>query len=174
MNFAAVVESQSWKSDGWTTRGEPAELRRHLRDWHDDVQSMIAAIEEPYKWALIARTPLRQWTRGRATLLGDACHATLPFLAQGAVQAIEDGFVLSRAIAESDDIEGALLRYQDARVDRTVRMVEESIENGKRFHSPSLARSGEAERYVEKEWASARVGDRYDWLFDYDVVSAPI
>lgn len=100
---------------------------------------MIQAIEVPYKWALMLRRPLPRWTAGRVTLLGDACHPTLPMLAQGAVQAIEDGLVLGRALAEVQDVPEALHRYEAARHERTTKMVLGSAENAARFHNPALA-----------------------------------
>ena len=61
---------------------------------------MIEAIDVPYKWALMARSAMTRWSEGRVTLLGDACHAALPFLAQGAAMAIEDAYVLARCLAD--------------------------------------------------------------------------
>lgn len=104
MNFVGIVERSDWLVESWTARGTTEDLAADFNGWHEDVQTLIQAIDTPYKWALMLRGPLPQWTRGRITLLGDACHPTLPMLAQGAVQAIEDGYVLGRALAESNGV----------------------------------------------------------------------
>jgi salicylate hydroxylase len=174
MNFVGVVEGVDWQVESWTARGTHAELHRDFAGWHDDVHAMIAAIDTPFRWAFLARDPLPVWGRGRVTLLGDACHPTLPFMAQGAVQAIEDGFVLARALGEFDDVEHALRRYEDARRDRTGRMVRASNDNTRRFHNPELAHAAGAAAYVAREFEEKRVRDRYDWLYTYDAETAAL
>lgn len=175
MNFVGIVERSDWQVESWTARGTTEELATDFAGWHPDVQALIHAIETPYKWALMLRRPLERWSVGRVTLLGDACHPTLPMLAQGAVQAIEDGFMLGRALAESGgDVQPALKRYEAARVERTARMVRGSAENARRFHNPELASAEGAAAYVDREWQPARVAERYGWLFCYDVIAEPI
>jgi len=174
MNFVGIVERADWKVESWTARGSTEELAADFAGWHPDVHAMIRAIEAPYKWALMLRRPLANWTSGRVTLLGDACHPTLPMLAQGAVQAIEDGFVLGRALAEVSTVPDALRRYEAARHERTTKMVLGSAENAKRFHNPALAERQGAQDYVEREWSEERVRARYDWLFRYQVDTVPV
>src|SRR4029434_1716130 len=91
--------------------------------------------------ALRTREPIPLWTQGCITLLGDAAHATLPFLAQGAVHAIEDGMVLSRCLeaVPAEGIQQALARDEAARIERTSRMVRGAMANTDRFHSRELA-----------------------------------
>jgi salicylate hydroxylase len=174
MNFVGFVERPDWQVESWMMRGDPADLLRDYAGWHEDVVTMIRAIDAPYQWALASRPPLERWSVGRVTLLGDACHPTLPMLAQGAVMALEDGFILARCLSASAAVDVALQRYEQARIDRTTRIVIGSAENGERFHNQKLGDAAEAARFVETEWAKQRVDDRYDWLFRYDVTAVPI
>ena len=174
MNFVGALERGDWRVESWSARGTAQELAADFKGWHEDVHALIRNIPVPYKWALMVRPPMPRWTIGRVTLLGDACHSMVPFLAQGAVMAIEDGFVLSRALAEGGDVAERLLNYENARRERTRRAVEGSSDNITRFHHPALADPVKAREYVEREWAGQNVASRYEWLFKYDVTAAGI
>lgn len=175
INFVGIVERSDWQVESWTERGDVNECLSDFKGWHEDVQHLIRGIQQPYKWALLSRQPMENWTIGRVTLLGDACHPTLPFLAQGAVMALEDGIVLARCLAaHTDDLASALLRYQALRLERTSRIVIGSSENAKRFHNPLLADAAEASRYVDREWNENRVRERYEWLFSYDATAVDV
>jgi len=168
MNFTSVVERRDWQVESWSTPGTNQEFHDDYPGWHEDVHAYIAAIPQPFKWALIARPPMENWVKGRIALLGDACHPSLPFLAQGAVMALEDALVLARALAECATIEEALGAYEAVRAPRTTRAVEGANANARRFHNPSLADPASAQAYVDEQWAPDRVVDRYEWLFRYD------
>ena len=169
MNFVGALDRSDWQVESWSARGTPEELAHDFRGWHEDVQTLIRNIPVPYKWALMVRPPMERWGSGRVSLLGDACHSMLPALAQGAVMAIEDGYVLARALTElGGDIASRLRCYEDARRERTRRTVEGSAGNIRRFHSPALADPAQAREYVDREWAGKNVAERYEWLFRYD------
>src|SRR2546421_960404 len=174
MNFVGALERSDWQIESWSARGTNAELVADFRGWHEDIQAFIRQIETPYKWALMVRPPLDRWSIGRVSLLGDAAHSMLPFLAQGAVMAIEDAFVLARCLKAYDDVERALAHYENARLARTRRTVEGSAGNIYRFHNPVLADPVEARKFIDREWAGQRIADRYDWLFDYDATTVGI
>ena len=175
MNFVGALERADWKVESWSARGTTAELAADFKGWHPDVHALIRNIHEPYKWALMVRPPMECWTAGRVSLLGDACHSMVPFLAQGAAMAIEDGYILARCLKQyGSDVTQALTRYEAARRDRTRRAVEGSADNIGRFHNRALADPAAAREYVEREWAGDRIAERYEWLFRYDVRAAPI
>ena len=170
MNFVGALERTDWQVESWSHQGSAAELARDFTGWHEDIQHFIAQIDSPNKWALMTRAPLERWSVGRVTLLGDAAHSMLPFLAQGAVMAIEDGYMLGRCLANFAP-EEALIRFERARLARTTKVVEGAAANIWRFHNPLLADPEEGRRFIEREWAGNRISDRYDWLFSYDATT---
>lgn len=170
INFVGAVERDGWQVESWSEQGTLEECLNDFANWHEDVRSLISAIDIPYKWALMVREPMTRWSSGNATLLGDACHPTLPFLAQGAGMAIEDGYLIARCLERyKDDLPQALTRYEALRLDRTARVVRGSAANATRFHNPQLAHAEGAAEYVDREWSEERVKERYNWLFEYNV-----
>lgn len=121
VNFVAIVERDDWSDESWTVKGDKRDLMEDFSGWHPTVRSIIdrTPFDECYKWALFVRKPLPAWTAGRITLLGDSCHATLPFLAQGACMAFEDAAALAQCLEGYDEVEPALRRYEELRRDRT-------------------------------------------------------
>lgn len=167
-NFVGIVEREGWEVESWTQQGSMAECLADFAGWHEDVQTLIRTAETHFKWAFMVREPIERWSSGRMTLLGDAAHPTLPFLAQGACMAIEDGYVLARALAaHRDDVRDALAAYEGARVERTARIVRGSNENASRFHNPKLADAAGAAQYIEEQFAPQQVRRRYEWMFEY-------
>jgi salicylate hydroxylase len=174
MNFVGIMERSDWRIESWTTEGTTAECVNDHKGWHPDVQALIAAAPRLFKWALMGRDPMPQWSRGHASLLGDACHPTLPMLAQGAVMAIEDAVILGRCFDKYGDIATALAGYQDARIAVTTRKVVGANDNATRFHNPALATEAGATAYVDREWSREAIIRRYEWIFTYDVNSVEI
>jgi salicylate hydroxylase len=175
LNFVGVVERDDWLSDGWSEEGSKAECAADFSGWHPLVAAIIANLDTAYKWALIGRAPMPAWSKGRATLLGDACHPTLPFLAQGAIMAMEDGVVLARSLeAFAGDVPAALARYEALRLERTGRVVAGSAANTERFHNRLLADPAQALAYMTREYPPDKGRTTYDWLFAYDAMTVPI
>lgn len=164
VNCVCVVEKTGWEQESWTARGDHAELAADFAGWHPTVRTLIDAMdpEACFKWALFDRDPMLQWSRGRLTLLGDACHPTLPFMAQGAGMAIEDAQVLTNCLVDSDDVGRALARYENLRKARTARIQRGSRRNGRLFHLSGFAA-------WTRDRAMRRVGSGVmDWLYEYD------
>jgi salicylate hydroxylase len=174
MNFVGALERADWQVESWSARGTIAELAADFEGWHEDIQALIRNIDTPYKWALMVRAPLERWSVGRVSVLGDAAHSMLPFLAQGAVMAIEDGFILARCLRKYGHPQDALHHYEAARRERTRRTVAGSAANIPRFHNPALADPVEGRKYVEREWAGERIAERYEWLFRYDATAVEV
>lgn len=141
VNVVCVVRARSWNSESWTERGDRRELTAVFRGWHDDVIQLIGGIdpEACYRWGLFHHPPLKQWSRGRVTLLGDACHSTLPYLAQGAAMAIEDSAALAQCIKRSVSIEKGLQAYERVRRKRATGIQRISRRNGYVFHLTGTA-----------------------------------
>ena len=168
VGFTGIVETDEWQGESWTATGSTQECLDCFPGWHADIHALIREVPEPMRWAMMVRDPLPAWTNGRVTLLGDAAHPTLPFLAQGAGMAIEDGCVLARALeADPDNVERGLRSYEATRLERTMRIVQASAANAGRFHSDELAHADTAAAYVEREWQLEKPRSGYEWLFAY-------
>jgi 2-polyprenyl-6-methoxyphenol hydroxylase-like FAD-dependent oxidoreductase len=174
LNFVADVERSDWVNESWSEAGTIEECRRDFPSWHEDVQEIIGAISIPYKWALLARDPLQHWSVGRVSLLGDACHPLLPFLGQGANMAIEDGMVLARCLSEYADVPEALRHYENARLERTSRMAQASLENVSHMHNPQLADPAQAQAFMDRAFSAGALRARYDWLYEYNAMTVPV
>jgi salicylate hydroxylase len=175
LNFVGLKERPDWPHPSWIVPAEQKEFLQKFEGWHDDIRGVIRSIDKPFQWALIARPPMESWSKGRVTLIGDACHSSLPFLAQGAVMALEDGVVLARCLQKyGADHATAFARYEAARVERANRAVRGAWDNARRFHNPTLADTAGAEAYIDREWQEERIKQRYEWLFVYDALTVPV
>jgi salicylate hydroxylase len=138
LNFVAIVEQDSWTRESWIEPAPNGAVLAAFEGWHPQVRSILDTVQETFVWGLFERVPMPRWSAGRVTLLGDACHAMLPFLAQGAAQAIEDGATLAACLAKCtpQDVPRALQTYESLRIPRTTRVQAASQANRTRFHLP--------------------------------------
>jgi salicylate hydroxylase len=175
LNFIAMVERDDWQVESWTVAGTTDELANDFRGWHADIHGIIREIAVPYKWALMVRPAMPRWSAGRVTLLGDACHPTLPFLGQGAVMAIEDGYVLAACVAKyAPDHAAAFARYEELRRPRTAAVVEKAAANRRSVFRHTLADRNTIARSVAEEWQQERVRERLEWLYAYDATAIDV
>ena len=168
VNCVCVLESTQWAQESWVQRGEVAAVAEDFKGWHPSLASLIKAADatEVYKWALFDRPEMPSWGAGPVTLLGDACHATLPFMAQGAAMAIEDAAVLSRCLGEGLKVQASLKQYEALRKPRTTYVQRASQRNGRVFHArPPF--SWLRDRVAP--WAGRQTMAR---LYDYDALDA--
>jgi salicylate hydroxylase len=175
MNFISLVERDDWQIESWTVVGTTDELAGDYPGWHPDVHAIIRRIKMPFKWALMVRGPMPRWSKGRITLLGDACHPVLPFLGQGGVMAIEDAYVIAACLKKYfTDAAAAFARYEDIRRERTAVVVRKSHENRRDVFSPALAEKDAIAGEVARKWQQVRLRERMDWLYAYDATAAQI
>ena len=128
VNYVAISAKEQWEEEGWNRAAEVDEVVGEFQGWHQDVVQLLAATPPNtcFKWGLFDREPLSTWTAGRCTLLGDAAHPMLPFMAQGSAMAIEDALVLARSLQSFASVEEALKRYERARQGRTSQVILQS------------------------------------------------
>jgi salicylate hydroxylase len=169
LNFVAVIETEAWTRESWTERGAVADALAAFEGWHPRLAAILGAVEETFIWGLFDRPPMPRWSVGRVTLLGDACHPMLPFMAQGAAQAIEDGAALAACLAQTgrESVAGALGRYERCRLRRTAQIQALSAANKARFHlsdgPEQVARDAEMAKDLT-DWSLQTVA----WIYSHD------
>jgi salicylate hydroxylase len=165
INVVAIV-SDDWREPGWNAPGVRADILARYRAWPAPAQTLLAAPTQWQKWALFDRAPLARWGEGPVTLLGDAAHPMLPYLAQGAAMAIEDAAVLAQRLAQApDDPAGALRRYEHQRRARTTRVQRSARRNGIVYHMGGTAAL--LRTLALAAMGGERLLTRYDWLYGW-------
>jgi salicylate hydroxylase len=170
LNFVGAVETPKAEEESWTAKFPWEELNADFEGWNDDIHTVLDLVDHDacYRWAMYTRPPVENWSTSRATILGDAAHATLPYLAQGAAMAIEDGAVLARALKQEDNVADALKLYERNRMERTQRVVDTSFANRSLFHQDSVAD-------IRKAFANRdEGGDRNAWLYSYNPLTVDL
>jgi salicylate hydroxylase len=174
LNLVCISPEDSWESESWTEQGTMEDLYSRFEGWSFDFLSLLGRVEEPvFRWALYDREPLEQWGIGTTTLLGDACHPMLPFMAQGSCQAIEDAVVLARCLSDvsTSDAVSALRRYEDARQGRTAQVQTSSLMNRDLFHMVD----GQEQQDRDLIFSISPPGmSILDWVYEYDALAVTI
>jgi salicylate hydroxylase len=151
--------------ESWSAPGDPDALRREFAGWDPRIGSLLRQVQATFRSALYDREPLPTWTRGRLSLLGDAAHAMLPHLGQGANQSIEDGMALATILARADrkTAPAALLAYERLRRERVAQVQRGARENGLRYDS-AYSDLGVRDAEITAHAAFRRT------LYDHDVI----
>jgi salicylate hydroxylase len=166
---AVAVTSGPAASPGWGTAGDIDDLRGAFAHWGANPRGILDRFGDWMTWPLLELAPLPSWTQGRITLLGDAAHPLMPFLASGAIMAIEDAAALATALADRDgDIEAAFRAYETRRIPRTHRVQQASARMGEIYHMQGAMR--QARNLVLAALPEAALVRRNDWLYGYCAV----
>ena len=172
LNVVAVQERDSWAAEGWAHRDDPANLRQAFGDVCTPLQDILGRVTDTHLWGLFRHGVADVWARGTLALVGDAAHPTLPFLAQGANLAIEDGFILARCCDGAVSVDAALTAYEAARNPRVRRAIAAANANARNYHLSGPARvvahmGLKTLGYVAPKAFLGRMA----WLYGFDVTS---
>jgi salicylate hydroxylase len=165
INIVAIA-ADTWNDTGWSAPSTPEEVLAKFPAgrWSRHARDLLGMPAQWQKWALAENPVPRHWSRDRITLLGDAAHPMLPFLAQGAATAIEDAAVLARRFAETpDDLSGAIQHYEDYRRTRPARIQQAARKNGRyyQYRGPDAA----IRNFVMRRLGGAAIRKRFDWVY---------
>jgi salicylate hydroxylase len=174
VNWVGVAPTATWTVESWTAPGRVEDALADFDGWNPVVRRLITSVAadaeetEIYRWALYDRDPLPSWGEGAVTLLGDAAHPMLPFMAQGACQAIEDAAVLAACLRLVPDPVHALRQYEGLRRERTATVQLAARRNETLFHLPDGPEQRERDRHLAGT-SGERTVHRNAWVFGYDV-----
>ena len=168
-NIVAIAETDQAVEPGWSLIADKAELAEAFRRFVPDIRNLVLRCEDVRKWGLFRHPPLARWARDRVVLIGDAAHPMLPFLAQGAGMAIEDGWVLASALTSGATLADGLSRFEAHRMARACRVQEASAQSGEIYHADGVMRLGRnlALRSGHR-LAPSWIEQRFDWIYGYD------
>ncbi len=171
LNIVAVQERNIWADEGWNFKADPAELWGVFSDYCDEAQALLSRVQDVYLWGLFRHPVAQSWHRGNTAILGDAAHPTLPFMAQGAVMALEDAWVLADALDKNDSVNDGLSSYQLRRRQRASDVVEAANRNGRNYHiapGPKRVLAHTALR-LGSRLAPSLALKKFDWIYGHDV-----
>ena len=162
LNFVAVAQREQWEAEGWMIPAPLDEFLAEFASFDEGTRTIISrpAPGQVFKWGLFGRPWLEQWSSGRVVLLGDAAHPMLPFLGQGAANALEDAMILTRCLTSESTPEQAFALYQQTRGPRVRGATEQAARRG--------------DRYVGEPNADSLKGDEPGAQYAYDAVCGPL
>ncbi len=173
INFVGIVkrrdENKAADRESWTRRGTRAEACADFGQWHETITALISKADTPYCWSLYHRPPLSHWFDDRVIFIGDACHPILPFLAQGAAMAIEDGYLLAAIADRADGPQQIGAEFQALRLPRLKKIQRATARNGRLFHLPHpfryIAQKG---LVMANQWAPEFLLWQQNPVYQYD------
>lgn len=173
INLVAVQEREIWAEEGWAHQDDPDHLRAAFAEFGGDVPQMLDQVTETGLWGLFRHEVAPVWARDNLALLGDAAHPTLPFMAQGAVMAIEDAWVLADCLSHCEDSKTALALYQNRRFNRVSKIVQTANGNARKYHLSFPPLRWAAHRVMGAMGAIAprKMMGQFDWIYRHDVTT---
>ena len=179
INWVAIGAGNNDKRESWSQTASKEDVQKSFTGWYGHARGLVDLTDQLFVTALHDREALPTWINGRVALMGDAAHAMLPYHAQGAVQSIEDAWVLARCLeigqkTEGGDVSAALLKYESLRKDRAQRLQHHSRNAERWYH---LEDADEIARRNTRLAAHARNNDggvtpQQAWLYSYDAEKA--
>ena len=165
LNLVCISNDPDWDVESWNEPGDPDALRNRYATWSPPIRRILDHVDRGvFRWALHDREPLSSWSHGAVTLLGDACHPMVPFMAQGACQAMEDAAALARCLRTLESTTLALTEYEHERQPRTATIQGRSFANATMFHLDDGPEQVTRDSMFTNSDAEAALG-RFDWLY---------
>ncbi|MEU9059222.1 FAD-dependent monooxygenase [Streptomyces sp. NPDC048430] len=166
INITTQSDADSWVEEGWSSKGDPGEMRARFPGAAPQLQQLLDAVTDCSKWGLFGREPSDDWGRGRIQLIGDAAHPMLPNAGQGAAQAFEDAYALARWLdTRRDDPEAALAGFREVRIPRAHAIQRQSHLNSKLVHAGDWEQRQETFKQRERQGDTA-LG--MNWIYAYE------
>jgi salicylate hydroxylase len=166
VNIVTQQDTDKWVEEGWSTRGDPDEMRASFPNPEPRLAKLLSLVTECSKWGLFTRPLTRNWGRGRIQLIGDAAHAMLPNAGQGACQAFEDSYILARWLEACPDPVEAFANFRRVRIPRVHGVQRLSMSNARFKHMHDAA--------AQKESIATRTGSVHgnsEWVWAYDPIT---
>ena len=175
LNIVAVQARAAWTKESWSLRDDPMALRAAFVDFGLEVHDMLAHVDQVHLWGLFRHPVAAVWHQGGTALLGDAAHPTLPFMAQGAVMALEDAWVLADALTRQGTVALGLASYQQRREPRVRRVVQAANGNARKYHLSfgPLRWAAHSALRLGGAMAPERMMAQFNWLYGHDVTGNP-
>ena len=171
VNIVAVEERQDWAAEGWHHQDDPENLRAAFASFGGMAAPLLKAVETVHLWGLYRHPVAKTWYDHSTVLIGDAAHPTLPFLAQGANQGLEDAWCLVASLTAADDMQAGLAVFQAKRMARVPRVIAAANGNARKFHlsNPLLRKTAHSVLSIAGRVAPGQMMKQFDWLYGYDV-----
>lgn len=160
-----VILKDDWMEQRWDGSGEQVFIEERLASAAPALRELVAIPGQWGRWPLYELDPLKRWSNGLVTLLGDAAHPVLPFLAQGASLALEDAVTLADSLARQGHVLAAWQSYGNQRRPRTARLQATSKRNGRIYHLSGPSRL--ARNLAMRNLPAARLLAQYDWIYEF-------
>jgi len=170
LNIVAVQERSEWVDEGWNHKDDPKNLISAFADFGHEVHSVLERITDVSLWGLFRHPVAKHWYQGHVTMLGDAAHPTLPFMAQGANMGFEDAWALARELTRDQSIENALSNYQSTRRPRAEKVIDAASKNAWKYHLSSrpVRFAAHAGLKLAGAFAPKQLMNQFNWIYDYD------